>query len=216
MSDWSGYHGWPTSPRVVAAVDRVLGTDGLATYERLAGRLAAEVVEGDPVAEAVRAFTTTERTWQGTNADLLDKLTANLPGGRPPRDWPTTPRAMGGALKRAAPALRAVGIGVETGRREAGTGRRLITLVLAAEEPSQPPPPSSQPSPEPADQPLRRDGHRDDHPNPTPNRHPYCHHRPPLLTRPFALPVTMVTVGMTSSVLSLVRASPPASTGRTR
>jgi hypothetical protein len=162
--------------RVVAAVDRVLGTDGLATYERLTGRIAAEVVEGDPVAEAVRAFATSERTWQGTSADLLDKLTANLPSDRTPRDWPTTPRAMGGALKRAAPALRAVGIGVETGQREAGTGRRLVTLTNTAEEPSRPPPPPSQPSPNAADQPIRRDDWGDEWPDPDRNRHPLPSH----------------------------------------
>ena len=104
--------------RVVAAVDQVLGTSALATYRALSDRISADVVEADPVAEAVRTLATAAGTWQGSAGELLDKLTADLGDRRPPRSWPTTPRGMAAALTRVAPALRAVGVQVEQAGRQ--------------------------------------------------------------------------------------------------
>jgi len=44
------------------------------------------------------------------------------------RDWPKTPRALSGALRRLAPALRRTGIALSFPPREPGTGRRLIVI----------------------------------------------------------------------------------------
>lgn len=116
--------------RVLAAVDIVLGTTALGTYRGQSTRLAVEVIDSDPVAIAVRAMFDQAGEWVGTAGDLLDKLTPD----RPPKGWPTSAQGMGAALRRAAPALRSVGITVEApDRRQAGTGRRLWTLAAADE-----------------------------------------------------------------------------------
>jgi hypothetical protein len=103
--------------RIVAATDQVLGTSALETYRALSSRISADVVEADPVADAVRKLATTAGTWQGSAGELLAKLTADLGEQRPPRGWPAAPRGMAAALTRAAPALRDVGVGVEQAGR---------------------------------------------------------------------------------------------------
>jgi len=109
---------------VVAAVDQLLQTDALATYRELSARLAYDIGEGDPVIRAITALLAEMPAWQGTAEQLLGKLTAALPeGARLPKDWPTTPRGMAGALVRAAPTLRTLGYGVEKLERGHG-GRR--------------------------------------------------------------------------------------------
>lgn len=111
--------------RVVAATDAVLGTDALTTYRGQAGRIAADVVDADPVAAAVRSQVDQHGPWEGSAGELLAKLTPDRPD-RPPKDWPASGQAMAGALKRAAPALRSVGLTVEydEAHRDA-RGRRL-------------------------------------------------------------------------------------------
>ena len=105
----------PTMPRmadaarVMAAVDRVLGTDSLGTYLALGKRVAAEVVEGDPVAQAVRALVERAVSWRGTPTELLDELRPEHPG----RGWPADATRLAGRLRRAAPTLRSVGVEVE-------------------------------------------------------------------------------------------------------
>jgi len=143
--------------KVLAAVDQVTGWTSLVTYLAMGTHLAEEVVEGDALAVAVRGLAEREGAWAGTAGELLEKL------GRPehpPRGWPATPRALGGALKRAAPTLRAVGVSAERSEREAGTGRRIWTVTRTdgdRDEPSQ----SSQPSRQPSDQGERRDSRCD-------------------------------------------------------
>lgn len=143
--------------KVLAAVDQVTGWSSLATYLAMGAHLAEEVVEGDPLAVAVRALAEREGTWSGTAGELLEKL--GRPE-RPPRGWPTTPRAMGGALRRAAPTLRTVGVSVEYERTAGGTRQRTWTLRRTdsgCNEPSQP----SQPSQRGSEQGERRDNGRD-------------------------------------------------------
>jgi 5S rRNA maturation endonuclease (ribonuclease M5) len=123
--------------RVVAAVDQVLGTTALATYRALSDRISADVVEADPVAEAVRTLATAAGTWQGSAGELLAKLTADLGDHRPPRGWPATPRGMAAALTRVAPALRAVGVQVEQAGRQGHERSR--TWWLAADPTAQAP-----------------------------------------------------------------------------
>src|SRR5581483_3767267 len=66
--------------------------------------------------------------WRGTAAELLAILTREpLPRNR---EWPTTGRVLANAIRRLSPDLRATGIEVEY-CREAGTGRRLITIKRA-------------------------------------------------------------------------------------
>jgi hypothetical protein len=116
--------------RVLAAVDQLTGTNGLAAYLGQRDQLAADLIAGDPLAAAIRAHIDAIPfgDWTGTAAELLTAVDRHRPigGGR---TWPTSPRAMSTALTRLAPALRAVGVRVELGQREARTGRRLITLA---------------------------------------------------------------------------------------
>jgi hypothetical protein len=140
--------------RVVAALDQVLGTRGLDAYLGLEGRLAAEVVESDPVAERVRAFVTDRGAWTGTATALLTLLTPDPA----PRRWPTSARALAGQLRRVAPALRHVGVHYEPGR-EPGTGNRLAILTCQ-QDPDRPSRPS-QPSLALPDKGSARDGRGD-------------------------------------------------------
>jgi hypothetical protein len=126
--------------QVVAAVDMLLRTDALGTYRELSARLAYDIGDQDPVIRAIAALLADTPTWQGTAEQLLGKLTAALPeGARMPKDWPTTPRGMAGALVRAAPTLRTLGYGIEKLERDRG-GRRGRGWWLAAAGTDQAPP----------------------------------------------------------------------------
>lgn len=88
---------------ILAAVDKVLGTNGLAHYLGKQKSLAADSLTGDPFIIAMTASVTT--TFSGRAADLL----ARLRNDRPPRGWPTNARAVTTKLRRHAPALRRAG-----------------------------------------------------------------------------------------------------------
>ena len=99
---------------VLLAVDEVNGTAGYATYTEQASRTAETIADSDSVMIAIRKYLTAP--WQGTASQLLTVLTIDSP----PKDWPTTPQAMGGRLVRAVPTLRMLGWTVERDR----TGHR--------------------------------------------------------------------------------------------
>ena len=82
------------------------------------------MIEGDPVAQAVAEFMDDKTTWMGTSGELLGQITTQE---RIPREWPTSPRALVGILKRVAPALRKAGISYERGPRT--SKHRLIILT---------------------------------------------------------------------------------------
>lgn len=93
--------------RVLAAVDEVLGTDGMSRYTGQADSLSADVVASEPVLAAVARQVTAG--FHGTAAELLQLLTPEEHSGRMPREWPSNPRALSGLLKRHSPALRRLG-----------------------------------------------------------------------------------------------------------
>jgi hypothetical protein len=126
--------------RILAATDQVLGASALETYRDLSSRISADVVEADPVADAVRKLATTAGPWQGTAGELLAKLTADLGEQRPPRGWPATPRGMAAALTRAAPALRDVGVRVEQAGRLGHQRQRCwwLSVDVDAQPPTDP------------------------------------------------------------------------------
>ena len=69
------------------------------------------VIDADPVADAVRALMVTRTEWAGTASELLGILTeiageSVTKGNR----WPASAGALSGRLRRAAPALRKIGI----------------------------------------------------------------------------------------------------------
>jgi hypothetical protein len=132
MADWATWAtaaepalGWPEQTIVAA-------------YRAMRGAAIEATLDGDPLASALRRLSW---PWTGTAGDLLDRL---RPADRVPRGWPESPRALSSALRRLAPALRRVGVEVTT-RREAHTGRRLLTLDEVPERPSRPSPSSPEP-----------------------------------------------------------------------
>lgn len=106
------------------------GSEALATYEAMGTRLAEEVVEGDALAIAVRTLIERGAPGVARPGSLLAAL--DLPE-RLPRGWPTTPRAISGALRRVAPTLRAVGVSVEH-QKMAGSGSRVVWTLTRTEE----------------------------------------------------------------------------------
>jgi len=93
--------------RVLAAVDQVLGTDGLGRYVERQGSLAREsLTDDDFVVQIARCLTA---TFSGTSADLLAKVTPTVEGWKPPKGWPATARQVTKRLRRQAPVMRKAG-----------------------------------------------------------------------------------------------------------
>ena len=88
--------------RVLAALDKLHGTNALDAYLAQRGRVVEDVLEADPIAEAARSL----EGWEGTAGELLKRIT---PDGIRPQGWPGNPRALVARLKRLVPALRQVG-----------------------------------------------------------------------------------------------------------
>jgi energy-coupling factor transporter ATP-binding protein EcfA2 len=145
--------------RILAAVDEVMGSDGLARYAGQATELAVEVVESDAVAAAVRALVPVPGdVVEHTAAELLEATSPERPG----RDWPANPRALSARLKRAAPALRTVGVEVTHLPRAGHTSRRLWRIARQPENTGDLPSAPSAPSATAADLRKQADGRRAD------------------------------------------------------
>jgi hypothetical protein len=88
------------------------------------------VIASDPVAAAVRGLIATEVEWKGTASKLMDVL-AEMVGNSiaKSKDFPRSPRALSGQLRRAAPFLRTVGI--EVGFHLEGRARTRIICITA-------------------------------------------------------------------------------------
>lgn len=97
--------------RVLAAVDAIMGTDGMSRYRAQAGELASDAVTSDPVLSTLAG--TIRAPWSGAAVDLLDMLTDALGDIKPPKEWPRNARTLGATLKRRAPSLRRLGWTVE-------------------------------------------------------------------------------------------------------
>ena len=115
--------------RILAAVDKLRGTDGLARYLDQRTDLAREAAEGDLVGAFLITYMVTRDTWTGTAAELLAALTPD----RAPRGWPATARGMSGTLRRLVAPLRAAGIAVDFTREPGSRGGRRV-IVLTREE----------------------------------------------------------------------------------
>jgi len=66
-------------------------------------------LDADPVAQAIAQLLDHEEFWSGTAGELANTLAPE----KPTKNWPKTGQAMAGALRRAAPTLRAQGYEVE-------------------------------------------------------------------------------------------------------
>ena len=102
-------------------------------YRNNANKAVDGILDGDPVAVAIKTLMSMETEWESTASLLLVKL-EQLAGDRAVRDkdWPKGPRALSNHLKRITPPLRTIGIEVKR-LREGGTGDRMIRITLAAE-----------------------------------------------------------------------------------
>lgn len=129
---------WPRMAdyaRILAAVDKVMGTKGLKVYMDERSQLAGEVVADNPVARALASLAGPV-PWEGTAADLLAVLPR--PDGPDGERWPGSPRAMTAAVDRAAPPLRQTGTEVtditqRDGRRQAKRWRITALPKVAGE-----------------------------------------------------------------------------------
>ncbi|MEU1782043.1 ATP-binding protein [Streptomyces abikoensis] len=115
--------------RVLAAVDHVTGWNTLTSYKATAADAVADVLDGEPFAQAVvdlvRAAGSEGVTV--TAAQLLESVTAPE---KLPKKWPKDPTRAAGHLKRLAPALRTVGINVDDSQRQPdGNRSRLYRLT---------------------------------------------------------------------------------------
>jgi hypothetical protein len=93
-------------------------------------------LESSPAARAVLDHMSGCALWQGTAAELLDVLEKRVgEKAAKRRDWPATPRALSGHLRRLAPNLRKAGVRVTFGR----TGNKR-TRTIELEDLGTPPP----------------------------------------------------------------------------
>ena len=119
--------------RVLAALDKLHGTESFRAYLRQRGRVVEDVLEADGVAAVVRELA----DWQGTAGDLLKRIT---PEGPRPRDWPTNPTALVARLKRLVPALGQVATQIVFHDERTNRGRE-ISIRKQPSQQSQPSPP---------------------------------------------------------------------------
>ncbi len=116
----------------IAAAEPALGWPRgtwVAAYRAARSEAREVAVEASPVATAVVALAREVGTWDGTPAELLGVL-ARRAGEAVVRSraWPTTPRGLAAALRRAAPDLRAVGVDVTYGRAPDRTRTRRVCI----------------------------------------------------------------------------------------
>jgi hypothetical protein len=93
------------------------------------------LLEGDPVAVAIRSFVEQDKApWSGVATDLLLEL-QQITNDTIIRShaWPHSAAALSSRLRRAAPYLRQIGIEIEFDTRESGTRRKLIEIRQVGE-----------------------------------------------------------------------------------
>lgn len=136
--------------RVLAAVDQVRGWKTLESYKATARDAVADVLDGEPFAQAVCALVDREGV-DGltlTASELLERVPTP---DKLPKKWPKDPTRAGGQLKRLAPALRTIGIEVDDSKRGPSPKKqRLYKLTASAERRSETASPASPNGPDSA------------------------------------------------------------------
>jgi hypothetical protein len=108
--------------RVLAAADATgVAAGALDLFREQQGRIAAEIIDGDPFALDLVEFVGARAKWQGTATELLAALLPDA-GARLPQGWPR-PNGVGGRLKRLTPALVAAGVIVDVPAHRTKRGR---------------------------------------------------------------------------------------------
>lgn len=120
--------------------ERALGGqpgDFVKAYDDAHGDATSTVLEGSPFSVALFKFAskfTAAEHWTGISKQLLDKLneTESDEALKRSKDWPKTPEALSGALRRLAPALQEVGV---QARRTNSSNRKGRQLEVFYEKP---------------------------------------------------------------------------------
>jgi hypothetical protein len=106
----------------------------LAAYDAVRETATETAIEASDVALAVREFVAERGNWEGTAGDLLELLAERV-GERVARSraWPRSPQGLSGELRRVAPALRAVGVGIDHYHRTPDRARRRVFVLSQIE-----------------------------------------------------------------------------------
>jgi hypothetical protein len=116
------------------AVSRAMGRpegEFLAAYSLNQEKAVEIALESSPVAMAVISLMGRRTVWTGTAQGLLAELEVLVQSSARRKNWPGTPRGLSGALRRAAPALRSLGIVVDFRLASDANKTRTITLRSA-------------------------------------------------------------------------------------
>jgi hypothetical protein len=105
-----------------------------AAYSSNLAEATGNVADADPIAAAIRVLMREQTEWSGFTAALLAEL-AQIAGDRAVRakDWPNTPKALGGRLRRAAPLLRKLGIDIRFPARTDHKQPRAVVITSSEE-----------------------------------------------------------------------------------
>jgi hypothetical protein len=127
---------------VLKALDGITGMGSLGLYLETRDDLAAQVVEGDPIAMFVRDLVydkkgNPKQPWEGSLQDLLELIQRHAQtGDLVLRYQITSERGVSSTLERSSPALGKIGVVVTKQRRRLGTGRssnKQTFITIAAE-----------------------------------------------------------------------------------
>jgi hypothetical protein len=118
--------------RILASIDKVMSWKCYDLFLSNSRSLMEQVVEDSELAQALIEFMTGIKSakWEGTPKELLEHLTAHVPGVLPPKDWPTTPRGLTGQLQVFTEALRANGLTVITGEAAGPRTRKGGRIII--------------------------------------------------------------------------------------
>lgn len=119
--------------RILAAVDQVMGWETFKAYTASAQNAVADVLDGEPFAQAVVALVDKAGP-EGVTLTAQEILDAVDTPDKLPRKWPKDSTRAAGQLKRLAPALRTIGIEVDDSQRQpTGNRSRLYRLTATPE-----------------------------------------------------------------------------------
>jgi hypothetical protein len=103
-------------------------------YDANRRRAVEDVVDADPVADAVRTIMAKQTRWVGTATDLMASVAAGQQFNGRVADWPKNPRALAGRLRRSQTFLRTLGVEI-TFQREGRDGNRIIRMTSCVNSP---------------------------------------------------------------------------------
>ncbi|MFC5719853.1 ATP-binding protein [Streptomyces gamaensis] len=119
--------------RVLAAVDHVTGWSTLDSYKSTAADAVADVLDGEPFAQAVVELVDKAGP-EGVTLTATQLLDAVETPEKLPKKWPKDPTRAGGQLKRLAPALRTIGIEVDDSQRGPKPKKQRLYKLTASPE----------------------------------------------------------------------------------